>query len=187
MSASPLLRRTVPELGELVVEPGERLGITGLDRERGRELLEEIVGGRGAVRMAWVPRTRLDRAPFTAREVVVYALVPGLRWTGWIGRRDWERGTALLEAMGLGDLAARPMRDLPEEARRRVLLARARILDPALLVLEDPIPAGADRSATEWWVERLTEPGGPAAILTGADDAALEGVATRILRVREPR
>ncbi|MHB0929524.1 MAG: ABC transporter ATP-binding protein [Candidatus Nanopelagicales bacterium] len=56
-------------------------------------------------------------------------------------RRDTElqeRARALLEQLGIADVAQRLPADLPYPTRKRVALARALISDPALVMLDEP-------------------------------------------------
>lgn len=52
--------------------------------------------------------------------------------------RQRQRVSALMESMGLADLAPYPLQHLSEGQKRRLLLARAMVHDPEVLVLDEP-------------------------------------------------
>ena len=89
----------------------------------------------------------------------------------WRERYDPEddpRAAGLLDAMGVLGLAARRYGTLSTGERQRVLLARAMMTDPELLLLDEPA-AGLDLGAREDLVELLTElaadAAGPATVM----------------------
>ena len=65
-----------------------------------------------------------------------------------------EAVAAMLELAGLTDLAAQSAGQLNRGWRQRVALARALILQPEVLLLDNPL-AGLDPRQTRWWLDTL--------------------------------
>ena len=81
---------------------------------------------------------------------------------------DVVKAEALLERLGCGALVDRELGTLSAGERKRVLIARSLLVDPAILVLDEP-GAALDLGGRELLVETLSElataPGGPVLIL----------------------
>jgi iron complex transport system ATP-binding protein len=122
---------------------GRRLGRTDL-----RELRRHIGVASAAVTDQLRPGLAAHDAVVTARHG---ALEP---WWHDYEPEDHRRADELLELMGCGGFAGRPIASLSQGERQRVVLARALMPNPGLLLFDEPA-AGLDLPAREDLVARL--------------------------------
>ena len=113
--------------------------------------------------------TRQLRADLPARDAVASGRHGALEtWWHQYSSEDWERADHLLARGGVADISDRPFGVISEGERQQVLLARALMAEPELVMLDEPF-AGLDLGARERLLFHLAqlaaEPGGPAVVL----------------------
>ena len=133
----------------------------------------------------------LLRPRLAALDVVVCALHGALEpW--WHVYTDDDRARALhhLERVGVGHLADRSVGSLSSGERQRVLLARATMSDPELIVLDEPC-AGLDLPGREELVDALdrlaADPTGPSWVLVTHHLEEIPGSTTHAALVADGR
>lgn len=190
---------------DLRVEAGEFCGVVGPNGGGKSTLLKVVLGllapSRGSVtvfektpqrargEMGYLPQdSGLDLAfPITVREVVAMGLLtPHAR--DWLpGRpRRWRAAVdAALEEAGLRDLASRHFGQLSGGQRERVLLSRATISHPRLLVLDEPT-TGLDPQAASALHDQLAairDRGQIAVLMVSHDVAEVDDLAHRVISI----
>lgn len=136
---------------------GEQLGRTDM-----RDLRAAIGISSAAVQHRIPDDERVDDLVVSAG----YAVLG--RWREEYQDVDFQRAKDLLEQLGASHLAARPWRTLSEGERKRVILARALMINPEVLILDEPA-AGMDLGGREDLVRYLSglvmDPDAPATIM----------------------
>lgn len=113
--------------------------------------------------------TRQLRVEVTAREVVASGRYGALEtWWHTYHAADWDKADMLLERGGVLGIADRSFGVISEGERQQVLLARALMSEPELVLLDEPF-AGLDLGARERLLLQLrslaSDPGAPPVVL----------------------
>jgi tungstate transport system ATP-binding protein len=163
--------RTVLVLDALAVEPGTRLAVVGPNGAGKSTLLRLLafveapttgtvslegrpVDGRAARRAARRRVTLVEQHPYLFRGTVARNVAYGLE-ARRLGRAAVHaRVDAVLARLRLRELAARDVRTLSGGEIQRVAVARALVLEPVALLLDEPV-SGADRAAHHALFEAL--------------------------------
>lgn len=160
-------RRAVVSGVNLRVEPGQFLGLVGPNGAGKTTLFRGLLGlipplegrvERGARAIGYVPqRESLDALyPVTVEEVVQMGAYAKLRGLRRLPRAERERAVVCLERVGLAERRAAPFSTLSGGQRQRVLIARALMVEPELLLLDEPT-TGVDRGAQAHILQLLSE------------------------------
>ncbi|MGI8946767.1 MAG: metal ABC transporter ATP-binding protein [Ornithinimicrobium sp.] len=164
-------------------------GLLGLNEHLAGEL--EVLGApvtrrSDRSRLGYVPQrhTLSGSVRSTVREVVSTGRLPHRPWWRPPNRRDAELVNAALSTVDLADRARTDVATLSGGQQRRVLIARALVSEPTLLIMDEPT-AGVDHASQEGLLQvlrRLVDTGVTMLVVTH-ELAALQGIVDHIVEM----
>lgn len=186
------------------VEKGSYVGIVGPNGSGKSTLVRCILGlarpDRGGVSLFGTPLESFDQwqrvgylpqglqhfnphFPATVAEVVGLGLLAARRFPRRISREDAGTVDRALELMGVGDIRNRLIGELSGGLRQRVLLARALVNEPELLVLDEPTTALDPETRESFYraISDLNRERGTTVILVTHDSGTIGSYASKLL------
>ncbi len=198
--------RRILDIERLAVREGEVLGLLGPNGSgkttllRVIDLLEEPISGE--VRFAGgAPRSRAEKLAARRRMSMVFQdpmlfnrtvranVGYGLNARGADSRETARRVDEVLEKVGVAHLADRSARVLSGGEAQRVALARSLVLEPELLLLDEPLASvdAPSREALQTDLHRLLKEDGLTAVYVTHDRSEILALADRVAVMREGR
>jgi zinc transport system ATP-binding protein len=123
--------------------------------------------------------------PATVREVVILGLLAKKKWPKRISKNDQIKSTEILKELGIDDLKNRMYSELSGGQQQKVLLARALVSNPELLIFDEPSTALDPESRESFFqlVEKLNKERGIAIILITHDTGYIGKYANKLLYI----
>lgn len=186
----------------LSIFPGSLIGLAGPNGSGKTTLFRTVLGLLPPIggtlsrscplsNFGYVPQsTVLDsHFPLSVAEVVEMGAYGRLRPYQFVPASEKEKVAAVLRQIGLPQLGARSFFSLSGGQKQRVLIARALMVDPRIMILDEPL-SGVDeesrRSITELLIQLAREKG-LAVFFSSHDLEMVQRVADSIVRVDDGR
>lgn len=183
---------------DLEIRPGDLIAMAGPNGSGKTTLFRTLLGFLPVLsgtlvrecalsEFGYVPQsTSLDaNFPITAREVVEMGGYGRVKCYRGFPADEKKRLDAVLHQVGLGHLANRPFFSLSGGQRQRMLIARALMVGPKILILDEPL-AGVDpesQKAIGDLLIRLNRDQGIAVFFSSHDLRMVRSVTSKVLRV----
>jgi ABC-type Mn2+/Zn2+ transport system ATPase subunit len=189
---------TVLQNVDLTIYPGDLIGLAGPNGSGKTTLFRAILGLLPILSgvlsrncplsdFGYVPQSAaLDpQFPLSTGEVVEMGAYGRVRSYELFPAQEKKQVGEVLDQVGLRHLAARPFFSLSGGQKQRILIARALMVKPKIMILDEPL-SGVDeesRKSISELLVRLTRRNGLAIFFSSHDIPMVRGVADRLLRV----
>lgn len=155
---------------------------------RGEILINEkpLGGFREWDRIGYLPQKMpfLDqRFPATAEEIIATGTYPGKRFPKRLEKKDRMAVDRITDLLEIGDLKKRPVGKLSGGQQQRILLARAFVHDPTIVILDEPTAALDPQSRGSFYgmVRKLNREKQATVLLVSHDIASVGKEASKLL------
>ncbi len=178
------------DLASLEVQRGEHLCIEGSNGSGKSTLLRVLAGieldynGTVEVAASGNEITYMHQHPYLFHGTVLSNVVYGLRARGLNRREAAQKAQPWIELCGLTEFAGRQAGGLSGGERRRVALARAFVLDPVLLLLDEPL-SDLDAAGSEILKQALAHVEGMTILMTSPKGETAD-LAQRTVTLQRP-
>ncbi|SDU82535.1 metal ABC transporter ATP-binding protein [Arcanobacterium phocae] len=130
------------------VEAGQLIGLIGPNGAGKTTLMRAINGliptSGGTItrhaKLGYVPQSRQIEwdYPMSLEQLVATSFIPHRRWYSRLGKAQWQAVYQALETVGLAEYSERALAELSGGQKQRLLVARALVTQPSLLLLDEP-------------------------------------------------
>ncbi|MFA4933860.1 MAG: metal ABC transporter ATP-binding protein [Candidatus Omnitrophota bacterium] len=124
-----------------------------------------------------------QRFPATAEEIVVSGVYCCKRFPKRLSQGDYKAALEAMEILGITNLKNRPIGRLSGGQQQRILLARALVHHPQLLILDEPTVALDPQSRESFYatVKKLNKENGVTVLLVSHDIGSIGQYASKLL------
>jgi tungstate transport system ATP-binding protein len=163
--------QTICQVANATIVRGSTVGITGLNGSGKSTLLRVLAGletdfaGDVQVDIPCSDRVFVHQSPYLFSGTVLDNVEYGLKAKSVSKSARRELAERWLAHFGIGHLASRSVRSLSGGEGRRTALARACVLEPELLLLDEPL-ADLDATGAEFVAQALKELSGSTILLS---------------------
>jgi len=124
-----------------------------------------------------------QRFPATAKEIVVSGVYCRKKFPKRLSQNDYKAAAEAMEILGVSNLSERPIGRLSGGQQQRILLARALVHHPQLLILDEPTVALDPQSRESFYatVKKLNKENGVTVLLVSHDVGSVGQYASKLL------